>query len=83
MKSAEVPPPPRQGVQLVLFFQPSFTQDLRSGLKALSLNLQDPFPSVSSFFFPFFFITETPLNSSFMPPYRAQVFNLISHLRPA
>lgn len=46
VKSAEVSPPARKLARR--FFERSFT--LKSGLKALSLNLQDPFPSVSSLY---------------------------------
>lgn len=46
VKSAEVSPPALKRTARSPFFEHSFT--LKSGLKALSLNLQDPFPSVSS-----------------------------------
>lgn len=47
VKSAEVSPPGlKHRASRSPFSEHSFT--LKSGLKALSLNLQDPFPSVSS-----------------------------------
>lgn len=59
VKSAEVSPPGPKRASRSPFAEHSFT--LKSGLKALSLNLQDPFPvRIISF-------TEIPLNSSFMP----------------